>query len=290
MKWAAGGWTFFIIENLILSENRTYLIDNLGDDGYHYLYGALSTTAMATVGYAYVRKVRDTAPLLWVVGGPVPKGAMVSSFALLSLGLGMASQSFPKLQIPVVLASSPQNEIEPESTPSAIGPSSAADVATIPTASRAWKVRCPFDFTDSRAQTGMDEIGTGAADIHGLDRITRHPGLWAFGLMGVGNALLVPSIPQRVWLSMPLMVAWIGGAHTDSRHRRGMGGQLRPELDGVTSNVPFWAMLTGAQGNLGETLVDFSGEVKVLNAALSTLVAATWVLRRGRGKAPSFVR
>eukprot|EP00565_Helicotheca_tamesis_P006494 CAMPEP_0185734404 /NCGR_PEP_ID=MMETSP1171-20130828/22399_1 /TAXON_ID=374046 /ORGANISM="Helicotheca tamensis, Strain CCMP826" /LENGTH=290 /DNA_ID=CAMNT_0028404395 /DNA_START=197 /DNA_END=1066 /DNA_ORIENTATION=+ len=276
LKWAAGGWTFFILENLILSENRTYLITKLGDDGYHYFYGALSTTAMGTVGYAYLRKVRAAAPLLWNVGGPVPRGAMMASFALNALGLGMASQSFPKLQIPVALVNVSAEESDGGAAPSVMGPSSPQQVATATAPSRAWKVRCPFDFTDSRAQTGTNDSGTGAADIHGLDRITRHPGLWAFGILGLGNALLVPSLPQRVWLSMPLMVAWIGGAHTDSRHRRGMGGQLRPELDSVTSNVPFWAMLNGSQGNVGKALMDFGGEVKGLNAAIATGAAAMW--------------
>ena len=39
LKWAAGGWTFFILENAVLSENRTYLIQQLGDDQYHAVYG-----------------------------------------------------------------------------------------------------------------------------------------------------------------------------------------------------------------------------------------------------------
>ena len=31
MRWAVGGWSFFIAENAILSENRSFLIDSLGD-------------------------------------------------------------------------------------------------------------------------------------------------------------------------------------------------------------------------------------------------------------------
>ena len=48
LRWASGGWSFFIAENLVLSENRTMLIDQLGDDGYHYLYGFFSTAAMVS--------------------------------------------------------------------------------------------------------------------------------------------------------------------------------------------------------------------------------------------------
>jgi hypothetical protein len=40
-----GGWTFFIAENLILSENREYLVGELGERSYKNLYGALSTIA-----------------------------------------------------------------------------------------------------------------------------------------------------------------------------------------------------------------------------------------------------
>ena len=32
-------------------------------------------------------------------------------------------------------------------------------------------------------------------------------------------------------LSGPAFVAWLGGSHTDSRFRRGMGGKLHPEYD-----------------------------------------------------------
>lgn len=280
MKWATGGWSFFIAENLILSENREYLIDNLGDDGYHYLYGTISTAAMASVCYAYAKKVRGAPPLLWSVGKAPPRAAMAASLVLQGLGLAMASQTLPKLQVPVHYATSS------DGVPIAPNPE--------PQKKNAWKVRCPFDFTESRSQTGR--MKSPAPDPHGyvhptsLDRITRHPGLWAFGLVGAGNALLVPSIPQRVWMSMPLLVALIGGAHTDSRHRRGMGGSLSPELDAVTSNIPFLAMITGKQGGADtqglEAVVrsfhEYRAEIKGLNAALAVGAAAIFVVRRSR--------
>eukprot|EP00429_Kryptoperidinium_foliaceum_P035047 CAMPEP_0176166482 /NCGR_PEP_ID=MMETSP0120_2-20121206/85149_1 /TAXON_ID=160619 /ORGANISM="Kryptoperidinium foliaceum, Strain CCMP 1326" /LENGTH=72 /DNA_ID=CAMNT_0017504031 /DNA_START=12 /DNA_END=227 /DNA_ORIENTATION=+ len=59
IRWAAGGWAFFIAENAILSENRTYLIQELGDDRYHLVYGTLSTIATASIGYSFysIRKI-----------------------------------------------------------------------------------------------------------------------------------------------------------------------------------------------------------------------------------------
>ncbi|KAL7528465.1 hypothetical protein ACHAWF_002570 [Thalassiosira exigua] len=265
MKWAVGGWSFFIAENFILSENRSYLISQLGDDGYHAAYGTLSTAAMGSVFYGYFRKVKGAEPWLWSAMGPAPVGAKVLGFACLSLGLGMASQIPPKLQMPVHFAG---------------GVDAAPDLkASVPIESeeRGWKVRCPFDFTDKKDPD---------SPVHGLERISRHPGLWTFGLLGLGNALLVPSIPQRAWLAMPAMVALVGGAHTDSRFRRGMGGTLTQEYDRVTSNVPFAAMLSGAQGNVLDAMRDFSEEVKPLNAAIAVVASGLWVLRKGQGNMP----
>ena len=58
----------------------------------------------------------------------------------------------------------------------------------------------------------------GGSDIRGMDRITRHLGLWSFGFLGVGMAFLTPSIPLSVFYSMP--------------HGCGMGGSLRPASRG----------------------------------------------------------
>lgn len=272
MRWAAGGWTFFIAENFILSENRTYLIENYGDDAYHYAYGTLSTAAMTSVFYGYFRKVKDAPPLLFK--GPVPVGAKVASFVFLSLGLGMASQIPPKIQIPVEFVSN-NNAANENNT---IATSAAVQTAVGPAPPMeeeggGWKVRCPFDFTDNKDTN---------SPVHGIERISRHPGLWSFGLLGLGSAFLVPSLPQRVWLAMPSMVALIGGAHTDSRFRRGMGGELSEEYDKVTSNVPLVAMLSGAQGSITDVMNNFSSEIKPLNAALAVGTAGLWVLSKGR--------
>lgn len=273
LKWAVGGWTFFLLENVLLSENRTYLLSRLGDAGYHAVYGACSTLAMGSVAYGY-KRVRGAAPFLRdasCAAFPTAAGKM-AGFVCLGLGLGMMSQMPPKLQIPVRYYGGEGND-------------RSDDVAEIPKSSTkcnepavrpsGWKVRCPFDFTDKKSESG--------SSVHGLERISRHPGLWSLAFLGLGNALLVPSIPQRVWLSMPLLVAWIGGAHTDSRFRRGMGGELTREYDEMTSNVPFWAMVTGRQGNVLEVWKEAAEEIKPLNAALAVGAAGMFVWRRGRG-------
>jgi hypothetical protein len=233
---------------------------------------------MSSVFYGYFRKVKDAPPLLFK-GPAAPVGAKVMSFVCLSLGFGFLSQIPPKLQFPVHFVTGNNGNKNGLDENSTIATSAAASpVQSFDNdgggVGGGWKVRCPFDFTDSKHDTN--------SPVHGLERITRHPGLWSFGLIGLGNAFLVPSLPQRVFFAMPSMVALIGGAHTDSRFRRGMGGNLSPEYDSVTSNVPFVALLSGAQGNLLELMNDFSSEVKPLNAAIAASIAAVWVVSKGR--------
>ena len=90
---------------------------------------------------------------------------------------------------------------------------------------------------------------------------------------------MVPSLPQAAWLAMPTAVALIGGAHSDSRKRRGMGGTLPPELDAVTSNAPFVAMLSGAQGGVLAAFSALVSELKTGNALAGAGMAALWALR-----------
>ena len=246
----------------------------------------ISSFLQASIAYGF-RHVKNAGPFAFPTGTRPPPAAVAAGFALQALALGMASQTLPKLQIPVEV----------------VGGIPGGDEPTRPVAleaapeKRRWKVRCPFDFTDGRSQTALAEGAAtqvapdGRVSLHGLDRVTRHPGLWSFGLLGLGNALLVPSIPTRIWLSMPVMVAIIGGSHTDSRHRRGIGGQLDPAIDAITSNVPFAAMLTGLQegGSVADSFIKLGEEVKVLNAAVAVGVTALWVARKGRGGTSSML-
>lgn len=261
IRWAAGGWTFFIAENVILSENRTFLIEKFGDEGYHIAYGTLSTLAVASIAYAYLRKIpRNAPPLLWS-SGVVPSPWKVASWTCMSLGLSLASQTLPKLQIPISYVEKPEEKDQQQ-------PAVASTTRQQAPPSGQWKVQCPFDFTDKKSSEDLPR---------GLDRISRHPGLWAMALTCVGYGCLIPSAPQRVWWSMPVLVAWIGGSHTDSRYRRGMGGSITPKYDGMTSNIPFAALLKQPAG-----AKDLASELKPLNAALATSIATVWVLRRGK--------
>eukprot|EP00536_Pseudo-nitzschia_multiseries_P017201 jgi/Psemu1/224085/e_gw1.1425.6.1 len=263
VRWAAGGWTFFVVENAILSENRTWLIDSLGDDNYHAVYGTFSTIATVSIGYAYYRITRKPPSKIplplrrWAGargGSQTTLTAAVGAWAFTSVGIVMTSQVAPTFQIPVSIAAGGSN-----------GNSGSK-----------LQVRCPFDFSDKRLEnTSGDPFA-----VRGLERITRHPGLWSFGLIGMGQSFLAPTIPLQIWWLGPSLVAWLGGSHTDSRFRRGMGGVLHPEYDCQTSNIPFLAMITGRQND--DCWAGLSREIKPLNAAMAVAASSLWVLRRVR--------
>ena len=207
--------------------------------------------------------------MVWNATRGAPLSAKVGGFVCMSLGLGMVSQMPPKLQIPVEYHENSAVTASTQPTEQSTNDSSFESKQS------GWKVRCPFDFTDNK--------NPDSNAVRGLERISRHPGLWSFAFLGLGAAFLTPSLPQRLWFAMPSMVALCGGAHTDSRYRRGMGGTLDERYDEITSNVPFWAILNGSQGEIGSVLREMSEEIKPLNAAIAVGVAGAWVLKRGRG-------
>jgi len=251
MRWALGGWTFFLAENLLLSHHRTEIISLFGGDEakYHLLYGSLSTAACASIGYGYVRHARHAPPFLWPAHLPAHPVRMMLGFAMQAVGFAGLAQALPELQTPVVG-----------------GPDGRAG---------GFVVRCPFNLLDKRGDAADGEV-------RGAIRVTRHPGFWAFGLSCLGGAATVPSLPQAAWLSMPAVVALIGGAHADYRHRRGLGGSLPPETEAVTSLVPFVAMLSGAQGNVAAAFSALFSEIKASNAAAGVAFAAIRALRLAR--------
>jgi hypothetical protein len=250
-RWAAGGWAFFIAENTLLSENRTWIIEQLGNENYHAVYGLGSTLATASIGYAYyaIKKMNIAETLK-----PNRPGALV----LGSLGLVLASQALPRMQIPIQINDTANVDTQASDT----------------TTTRRFQVRCPFDFNETHT----------TSQIHGMERITRHVGLWSFGFVGLGQACLQTNPALRVWWMGPAAVAWLGGLHHDSRMRRGMGGHLDPNYESQTSCLPFAAMLTGKQGDVGSQIVALMTEIKPLNAGVAVLAATLWVVSRGRAR------
>jgi hypothetical protein len=262
VRLAVGGWSLFIAENVLLSHNRTFVIELLDnqEEHYHYVYGTCSTVATLLIAYGY-KSVRNQAPFFPSAGTPTRRAL---ALGLQAAGLVGLSQMAPKLQVPVALAPPSPSPASPAS-PSSPSPAPAP-------ANPVWQVRCPFDFTPSKDDS-----------VQGMARISRHSSLWSFASLSLGSAFAAASIPQALCLSGPLAVALIGGAHQDYRFRRGVGGNLPPDLDKQTSNVPFAAMLLGNQkeGVLG-SFVGLADEIKWLNAGVAATVALGLAARRAR--------
>lgn len=147
----ATGWTAFILENLILSENRQTIIDALGDDNYHLAYSTLSTLACGSIMYGYLRYGRGkgvplSPPSTWRNG---------ASFAFRTLGLVGLSQQIPLLRMPY--------------TYEEIGNGSERGVVVDLKAAPAKTWRCPMDFGSH---------GSNDDEVKGMQRISRHATFW----------------------------------------------------------------------------------------------------------------
>lgn len=235
VRLCGGGWCFFVAENAIMSENRGVVIEHLGETGYRGCYGALSTGSMAAVAFGWWR--HGPGPKIFARGPPA--AALFAGAAFQTLGLVALCDVAPALANPF---------------------------ADFP------RLACPVDlaaYRDEKARKGDGD------DARGLQRVTRHPAFWTLGFLGLGVALRTPFAgTAAAALGFPLVAA-VGGAHMDSRHRRGVGGALSPERDAKTSGPPFLALLSGAQSwrALGE-------EMKPINSALGLSVSAAllWLL------------
>jgi len=264
VRWVGLGWSAFLAENIILSENRTWIISAIGDTGYHTAYSALSTAATASIAWGLLKHGRKgvAPPAFKTTLGSSPT-RIAMSFTLSSLGLIGFSQLAPKLQVPVELATQTKDNTDTESTNS----SDAEKPEKSPKKS-IFRPKCPMDFRP------VDVPDDG---VYGMKRVTRNPNFWSLGLLGAGVATAATTAPQAVAFGFPLIFALVGGAHQDSRFRRGMGGSLEAEVDAKTSNIPFLALMTGNQ-----QWSDLANEIKWTNAGLATLAALLFVMKKVR--------
>jgi len=247
---AAAGWAVFIAENVILSENRTWIIENYGGGVYHNVYNFLSAGSCASIGYAYAKHRNAPTPTLV---RPLPRaGALLQGAGLLLL-----SQALPKLRNPIQPAALNQpvediDEGEPPKPEKEEGKRSN---------------RCPLDFNSYKAE---EPYG-------GVRRITRHPELWALALAGMGRALVRPTPVRLVaFAAGPLSVALCLGAHKDSRYRRHIGGTLGEESERRTSLAPFLAMEPLGPQRWEDVLSEF----KQINGGVALGLTLALLLRR----------
>ncbi|KAJ1451838.1 hypothetical protein M885DRAFT_528710 [Pelagophyceae sp. CCMP2097] len=229
VRYCGGGWALFVVENAVLSENRSVIIEKVGESNYRAAYGACSTLSLASVAYGYSRHGPGPAVLpLAGASGVFRKGA---AFVFQSLGLVACANLAPGVRTPWEMAAGNG---------------------------------CPFDFERDK------QLKEGGED-RGLQRVTRHPAFWALGLVGLSVAVRTPYAGTAVAAAGPAAVAFFGGAHMDSRHRRGVGGELTPERDAKTSNIPFLAFLSGQQ-----SFHQLGTEIKHNNSAAAMLASTLW--------------
>lgn len=255
----AGGWTFFIAENLVLSENREALVEHLSESGYRNLYGTLSTIATGSIAIGYLRFGRGLGPAIWNPGIAAQAGA----FALQTAGLIGFSQLAPAVQLPFAVAPNSPPFDAPHEHPT-VG-ANAAKSSQSAAKPLGLKARCPIDFDHSRKQEGKE--------VAGMKRITRHPVLWSMALCGLGSAAGTVLATEVCFGVFPAIMAVIGGAHQDIRHRR--SGELSPAVGAVTSHVPFGALAAGVQ-----KWVDVEAEMAWTNAAIAFSFGMGLALRR----------
>lgn len=277
VRWIAVGWACFITENLVFSHNRGFIIENFSDQAYHIFYSLSSTLACSTIAYGnYKYGSIEGAPKLLHKIQPAKN---IVAFVFASMGCIGFAHLLPRLQIPVTLSNTnileapqpldqtqTQTQNVPNNNSTSIGMKK-------PTSVSKWefKPQCPIDFKAKDEPQG-DDI------VYGIRRITRHTTFWSLGLLGASFALTTPYVSKMVLCGMFPVFALIGGSHQDYRYRRGSGGKLSPELDSISSNIPFVALVTGKQ-KWGDLL----SEMKYTNAMLATLLAMGIMKRRIAG-------
>ena len=277
-KFVLGGWTFFLLENVLLSENREWICSEYGEDKYHLGYNTLSTTACLSILFGFI-KYKGTGPR-WstFVKGAAPPALRIGAVVLQSFGLACFAQLIPAVQIPVALVTGDEQDQATSSAAKApspevrsdrmIGPnrSTSGTPTSTPPPRFAFKARCPMDFR-SKPELPPDAV-------YGVERITRHHNLWALASLGVGTALITPFLVEATFFGGPLLLASLGTTHQDSRFRRGMGGTLSPAKEQATSNIPFGALLFGQQDWM--KLFD---EIKWLNCGIASLIVVAGHVR-----------
>ncbi|KAI8907318.1 hypothetical protein EDD86DRAFT_53188 [Gorgonomyces haynaldii] len=86
------GWTCFTAENLIMSENRQWIIEQLGNEKrYHLVYNSLSTAACASIAYGFLRYRKGTSV--------TPFGGRLLPFFFHGLGFVGLSQLLPEIHL-----------------------------------------------------------------------------------------------------------------------------------------------------------------------------------------------
>ena len=259
-----GGWTFFLVENVVLSENRERLVTYLGGETtYRALYGTLSTAACCSIAVGYFRFGRGRGPMVWKPG----PGMQLAAFGAQAVGLVGFSQLAPPLQVPFtfgpVATAPPVHQHPPVSDEAAANARTAGQAMGL-------AARCPIDFNAREKIEGKE--------LAGAKRITRHPMLWSMALCGIGSAFGTPLLTEVAFGVFPAVMAVIGGAHQDHRHVR--SGAANPTFMAATSHLPFYALVMQSLERGTEPWLELADEMAWTNAGVALAVAVALASRR----------
>ncbi len=97
----------------------------------------------------------------------------------------------------------------------------------------------------SPTSVGMEgKLAQGAAAMHGITRITRHPFLWGVALWALAHLIVNGDLASLILFGTLLLLALFGAVSIDAKRRRLFGEQWR-QFAQATSNVPFAAIAAG---------------------------------------------
>lgn len=191
----SGGWAFFIAENLILSHNRSEIIDRFGEPVYHGFYNTLSSCACLSIAYGYFKHGRRQGPLIFKSIKTVQSPAMrLASLSFSCLGFVGLAQVLPSVRNPMEMLNA------------------------LSQGQRSGKSLCPMDFESDKA--ALEKAKNGPT---GVSRVTRHGSLWSFALLSFGcGALRTMFAAEFALFTGPLFVVGVLGWHKDYRYRNGI--------------------------------------------------------------------
>jgi len=109
--------------------------------------------------------------------------------------------------------------------------------------------------TPSPTRVGMEsQLKRGPDIARGIVRITRHPFLWGVALWALVHLIVNGDLASFILFGSLLVLALGGTASIDAKRRRAFGEQWA-QFAGVTSNVPFAAIIAG-RNRLGPALLE----------------------------------
>ena len=98
--------------------------------------------------------------------------------------------------------------------------------------------------TANPTAVGAEAVLDSEEPARGVLRVTRHPFLWGVALWGLCHVLVNPDPPSLLFFGALLALALLGPLSIDAKRRRVHGARWE-RFAGVTSNVPFAAIVAG---------------------------------------------